>query len=312
MKVLVADDDSVSRGMLEFLMHKWGYAVEAVDNGTAAWEALQGENPPRLALLDWMMPGLDGTEICRMIRAQQRTPYTYLLLITARDGRTDIVAGLEAGADDYVTKPYHPPELKARLRVGLRVLELEQELVSAREVMRFKASHDALTGLWNRGQILETLEKELARARREGKPLGLLLVDVDHFKAVNDRHGHQTGDNVLRQVGDRLATSVRPYDAVGRYGGEEFLVLMSSCDTATAREKAEQLRVAMAAVPVHTNAGTFPITISIGCVSTGELPEASPQRILHAVDEALYRAKQSGRNRTEIWEAAASLEIRTA
>jgi two-component system cell cycle response regulator len=273
---------------------------------------LQAEDAPRLALLDWMMPGLDGTEVCRRLRAQASAPYTYVLLITARDRQSDVIAGLEAGADDYITKPFHPQELKARLHVGIRVLELEQELVAAREAMRFKASHDALTGLLNRGQILETLEKELERARRDHKPLGLLLADVDHFKSVNDQHGHPAGDDVLREVGARLAASVRPYDAVGRYGGEEFLVLMSACETSAAAEKGEQLRAAMDAVPVRTSAGTFPITISVGCVSTEELPEASPQRLLSAVDEALYRAKQAGRNRAEVWHADSRLEIHTA
>ena len=307
----MADDDPVSRRMLESLLQKWGYTVDAVDNGNAAWLCLQSEDAPRLALLDWMMPGLDGPEVCRRVRARTGVPYSYLLLITGRDQRTDVVAGLEAGADDYVTKPFHPQELKARLNVGIRLLALEQELVLAREAMRFKASHDALTGLLNRGQILETLERELERARREHRPLGLLLADVDYFKAVNDQYGHLAGDDVLREVAGRLAASVRPYDAVGRYGGEEFLILMSSCDTSSAREKGEQLRAALDAVPTKTSAGTFPITISVGCLSSEELPQASPQRLLGAVDEALYRAKQAGRNRTEVWRAASTVETNT-
>ena len=172
----------------------------------------------------------------------------------------------------------------------------------AREAMRFKASHDALTGLWHRGQIMEMLDRELVRARREDRPLGLFIADVDHFKAVNDHRGHLAGDEVLRETARRLAGSVRPYDAVGRYGGDEFLILVSSCNAASAKKKAEQLRATLAVCPVNTSAGTFPITISVGGVSTELLGQPSAQEILHAADEALYRGKQKGRNRAQIWE----------
>ena len=220
---------------------KWGYEVTAAHSGTEAWEVLQAEDAPRVALLDWMMPGIDGLEICRRVRARSSQPYVYIMLLTANDKVGNLVEGLESGADDYLTKPFHPQELRARLRVGLRMLELESSLVEARENLRFKASHDALTSIWNRGAIIELLERELSRARRDGSSVGILLADIDHFKRINDTRGHLVGDEVLRAVTGRLKGEVRSYDAVGRYGGEEFLILLPGCDHAKLAAKAEQL-----------------------------------------------------------------------
>ena len=219
MRILIADDDPVSCRLLDRLLHKWGYDVIAVHGGTEAWEVLQANDAPRVALLDWMMPGLDGLEICRRIRARSAQAYVYIMLLTANDKIGNLVEGLESGADDYLTKPFHPQELRARLRVGLRMLELESGLVEARENLRFKASHDALTSIWNRGAIIELLERELARARRDGSSVGILLADIDHFKRINDTCGHLVGDEVLRAVTGRLKGEVRAYDGVGRYGG---------------------------------------------------------------------------------------------
>jgi len=190
MTILIADDDPVSCRLLDRLLRKWGYEVIAVNNGTEAWEVLQANDAPRVALLDWMMPGVDGLEICRRIRARSSQPYVYIMLLTANDKVGNLVEGLESGADDYLTKPFHPQELRARLRVGLRMLELESGLVEAREKLRFKASHDALTSIWNRGAIIELLERELARARRDSSSVGILLADIDHFKRINDTRGH--------------------------------------------------------------------------------------------------------------------------
>ena len=219
MKILIADDDPVSCRLLEKLLSKWGYQTITAHSGTEAWEVLQAEHAPRLVLLDWMMPGIDGLEICRRVRARSSQPYVYIMLLTANDRVGNLVEGLESGADDYLTKPFHPQELRARLRVGLRMLELESSLVEAREHLQFKASHDALTSIWNRGAIIELLERELSRARREGSSVGILLADVDHFKNINDTWGHLVGDEVLRAITGRLKAEVRSYDAVGRYGG---------------------------------------------------------------------------------------------
>jgi diguanylate cyclase (GGDEF)-like protein len=300
MKILIADDDPVSSRLLDRLLVKWGYEVIAAHDGSEAWEVLQAENAPRVALLDWIMPGIDGLEICRRVRARSSQPYVYIMLLTANDKVGNLVEGLESGADDYLTKPFHPQELRARLRVGLRMLDLESRLVEARESLRFKASHDSLTTIWNRGAIIEMLERELSRARRDGSSVGILLADIDHFKKVNDTRGHLVGDEVLRAVTGRLKGEVRSYDSVGRYGGEEFLILLPGCDSPKLTAKAERLVKVVERSSIGTSTGTVAVTISIGGVASGDCPHADVNKLLLAADTALYRAKVSGRNRSEM------------
>jgi diguanylate cyclase (GGDEF)-like protein len=300
MKILIADDDPVSSRLLDRLLVKWGYEVIAAHDGSEAWEVMQAENAPRVALLDWIMPGIDGLEICRRVRARSSQPYVYIMLLTANDKVGNLVEGLESGADDYLTKPFHPQELRARLRVGLRMLDLESRLVEARESLRFKASHDSLTTIWNRGAIIEMLERELSRARRDGSSVGILLADIDHFKKVNDTRGHLVGDEVLRAVTGRLKGEVRSYDSVGRYGGEEFLILLPGCDSPKLTAKAERLVKVVERSSIGTSTGTVAVTISIGGVASGDCPHADVNKLLLAADTALYRAKVSGRNRSEM------------
>jgi len=304
MKILIADDEPVSRRMLQSLLGKWGYEVVAAEDGNAAWEKLKASDAPRMALLDWMMPGQNGVDVCRSLRKNRPEPYTYILLLTAKDAKESVVEGLESGADDYLTKPFNPQELKARIRVGMRLLDLEDNLVQACEAMRFKATHDVLTGVWNRGAILETLERETWRSRREGLSLGVLIADLDHFKSVNDTYGHLAGDAVLREVTRRMQTDVRPYDAVGRYGGEEFLILLPGCNNSDTREKAERLREIVFHGPIATPTGALQVTMSIGGVATADWPEDSANQILQMADSALYRAKADGRNRSVMAGAA--------
>ena len=247
---------------------------------------------------------MDGLEICRRVRARSSQPYVYIMLLTANDKVGNLVEGLESGADDYLTKPFHPQELRARLRVGLRMIELESSLVEARERLQFKASHDALTSIWNRGAIIELLERELSRARREGGSVGILLADVDHFKNINDTWGHLVGDEVLRAVTGRLKAEVRSYDAVGRYGGEEFLILLPGCDRTKLETKAEKLRRTADRSPIETSAGPVPVTISIGGIASADCPQCEFKRLLRATDTALYRAKLAGRNRAELAETS--------
>jgi two-component system, cell cycle response regulator len=297
MKILIADDEPVSRRLLQGMLQKWGYEVIVAVDGDAAWEQLKLPDAPRMALLDWMMPGQNGVDICRSLRQQRPEPYTYILLLTAKDAKESVVEGLESGADDYLTKPFNPQELKARIRVGLRLLELEDNLVRARETMRYKATHDTLTGVWNRGAILDTLEREVWRSRREGISLGVMILDLDHFKSVNDTYGHLTGDAVLKEVTKRMQSDVRPYDGVGRYGGEEFLVLLPGCDCEVTKATAERLRKVISTSPIETATGSLKITISIGAVATADWPQNTPSQILQMVDSALYRAKEEGRDR---------------
>ncbi len=264
MRILIADDESVSRKMLERVLERAGYEVLSVGDGRVAAEQICLENGPRLALLDWMMPGMDGPCVCREVRRRRPHPYVHIVLLTSKAAKADIVEGLESGADDYLVKPFDPEVLKARLRTGLRILELEDSLVEARESMRFKATHDDLTALLNRGAILDLLSRELSRTLRENGCTVVLLVDLDHFKQVNDTYGHLVGDEVLREVARRLLASVRSYDFVGRYGGEEFLVVLNNCEAERAMERAEELRQAIAQSPVRTAVAPIRVTMSAG------------------------------------------------
>jgi two-component system cell cycle response regulator len=297
MKILIADDEPVSRRLVQGYLTKWGYDVVTVEDGNAAWAQLNQPDAPRIALLDWLMPGQNGIDVCKKMRLHRPEPYTYMLLLTVKDTKESIVEGLESGADDYLTKPFHPRELKARLRVGQRLLELEDALVQARESMRFRATHDALTEVWNRGAVLETLEREMSRSRREGASLGVIMADLDHFKSVNDSYGHLAGDSVLQEVSKRMRAGVRSYDTVGRYGGEEFLILLPGCDATVTAEKAEQLRMAITQPSIDTPSGPLRVTMSFGGVATANWQSDSASQILQMADAALYRAKQEGRNR---------------
>lgn len=298
--VLAAEDNPVFQSMLRSMLTKWGYHPVIARDGLEAWNILQSDNAPRLAILDWMMPGLDGIEICQRIRAAAREPYVYMVLLTARNESQDVVDGMDAGADDYLTKPFNAHELRVRLRAGSRILDLQEQLLYAREALRIQATHDGLTGLLNHAAILEALDAELSRSIRTAQPLAVLLADVDRFKSVNDTHGHQAGDAVLRETARRMRSAVRRYDCVGRYGGEEFLVVLPGCDGESAQAQAERIREAVSAAPVDAGSVQMTITCSIG-VAMRALPEAGDaQNLIREADEALYRAKASGRNRVEL------------
>jgi two-component system cell cycle response regulator len=245
-------------------------------------------------VLDWMMPGMDGPEVCRTVRERSQGPYSWLLLLTARKKGSDLIAGLQAGADDYIRKPFDPGELKARLRTGERILALQSQLLEAQERLHALATRDELTGLFNRRAVMERLDDELARASSEGGQLCVLLVDVDHFKHLNDDRGHLTGDEVLREIGARLGRTVGEKGAVGRYGGDELIAILPGCDAASAVALAQKMREE-AAIPVATRVGPLSVTASIGC---GVYAPGKDATILIAnADVALYRAKAAGRNR---------------
>ena len=306
MRILIAEDDVVTGRNIAESLAPWGYEPTLVHDGQAALELLRAEDAPSLALLDWKMPRLDGIEVCRRIRAEGGRPYTYVVMLTGMTGRRTMLAGLDAGADDFLVKPFDSQELHARLNCGRRIVVLQQQLLEAQHQLYAQATHDALTGLWNRAAILGLLDREISRAERESSCLAVTLIDVDHFKRVNDTHGHLVGDQVLREMARLLGTILRPYDTLGRYGGEEFLVVLSGFDAALAMRLAERLRRQIAEAPWILDHLQIPMTISLGIACwCGNL---SPSALLQHADDALYAAKAAGRNQIKLATAGDAVE----
>ena len=298
MKVLIADDSATSRAMLRSALTRWGYDVVMAENGKEALDILAKDDPPPMAVLDWVMPELTGPEVCRRVRETLREPYTYILLLTSKNTKGETVEGLEAGADDYIVKPFDQHELQVRLRAGQRIIDLQLNLLQAREELRERASKDLLTMLPNRSAIAHTLENEISRCHRDHRTVGIILLDLDHFKKVNDTLGHFAGDAVLRETAARLRSNMRPYDQVGRYGGEEFLVVLPNCDLEQAANQAERMRHRLHATGMLVDGQELQVSASFG-VTISDGSERSPDVFVRVADEALYRAKANGRNR--IW-----------
>ena len=306
--VLLAEDDRIYRHILATWLRNWGYHVTLAEDGNQAWEILQHEPAPQLLIFDWIMPGIEGPELCRKVRELQLSPYPYILLLTSKDESKDIIFGLDAGADDYLVKPCDVGELRARVAVGTRVLNLQHELIRAREELRFGATHDALTGLWNRAAIVDLLSRELQREVRSHSSVGVMMLDIDHFKKVNDTYGHQIGDVVLREASARIQQALRSYDFVGRYGGEEFIAVLSECAPPDIQSTAERVRHALEASPILAGELSIPITISVGVAATKGQPR-SVESLVSAADQALYSAKKNGRNRVEIEPASHAASV---
>ncbi|MBI5095403.1 MAG: diguanylate cyclase [Candidatus Hydrogenedentes bacterium] len=295
MRILIAEDDFTSRTMLAGVLKKSGYEVVETINGSAAWEAMRQPGAPGLAILDWMMPELDGPEVVRRIRGVETDQPPYIIMLTSKGDKSDIIAGLDAGANDYLAKPFDAGELRARVEVGRRMVEMQAELVKSKATLAHQAGHDSLTGLLNRRAILERLHEELVRARREGDLLAIGMCDIDHFKQVNDTYGHQTGDDVLCGLTQILSESLREYDSVGRMGGEEFLVIMPMKSGADYTSRLDRLCGRISESKITTRSGELSITVSIGVASAAG--ESTVDTILEAADTALYGAKNEGRNR---------------
>jgi diguanylate cyclase (GGDEF)-like protein len=297
LKILVADDDPVTRTLLENHLRQWGHEVVAAEDGESAWQELIKDDPPKIAILDWMMPKRDGLDICTALRESEQDSYVYIIFLTSRSAKEDVVKGLDAGADDYIVKPFDYNELRTRVRAGARIVKLQDELRAALKVSEFRATHDSLTGLLNRPAILEVLGKELSRARRTQTPLSVVMADIDHFKQINDVYGHAAGDQVLRQAAQRITSSIRQYDHCGRYGGEEFLVVLPGCDRSSARDIAERLRhnVCKSDIPIEDKAVRVTLSLGLAEYRQGQDVDA----LIKEADAALYRAKQQGRNRVE-------------
>jgi diguanylate cyclase (GGDEF)-like protein len=297
MQILIADDEVISRKLLQGTLAQLGHECVAFADGSTAIEALLGTDGPRLAILDWMMPGTDGLDVCRVVR-ERAEAYVYIILLTGRDSAEDMITALDAGVDDFLTKPFKLGELRARLRSGTRVLELQSGLLEAQEALRHHATLDHLTGLLNRRMILEQLDRELSRVRREKCSLTVAMVDIDRFKTINDTHGHAAGDAVIRDTAAAIRSQLREYDIVGRYGGEEFLLLLPGCGPESARIVADRVRERIQAVTTLYGALTLSVTASFGLAST-KVAGMEPSSLIEAADSALYRAKSNGRNRVE-------------
>lgn len=299
MRVLIAEDDPVSRLLLEKSLLGWGYDVVVTRDGNEAWQALQAKDAPQLAILDWKMPGLDGVDVCRKTRQEAREPYIYLILLTGNCKEEHLVAGMEAGADDYITKPFKTNELRVRLRAGKRIVELQNELIVAREIHKVKSTHDSLTGLLNHEKIMQVLDEELARADRDGNRVAVIMADLDHFKSINDTYGHMAGDTVLRSTAARMLSLKRPYDSIGRFGGEEFLVILPNSCRESALAFAERLRSNIAREEADSPEWVVPVTMSVGVAMSSKERRWDVNSLVKAADAALYKAKEHGRNRVE-------------
>jgi diguanylate cyclase (GGDEF)-like protein len=297
-RVLLVDDSPVCRHLVTRHLRQWNYDVTVACTGLEAWRILQEPDSPKLVLLDWLMPGMDGVELCRKLRERgSKEAYVYTILLTSQSAYPDLLNAMEVGVDDYLVKPYDERELRARLLVGQRIVRLQQQLIAAREAMRCAATYDALTGLLNRREIVAFLQTELARSAREKYPVGVILADIDNFKAINDGLGHLAGDEVLREVAKRLRGRLRAYDGAGRYGGEEFLLVLPGCDLASTLNRADELRALVAGSDVTAMAGR--VTLSMGVFAAEGCEGADVNALLFQADVGLYKAKRNGKNRVE-------------
>jgi two-component system, cell cycle response regulator len=291
--VLVADDNPVMQTVIQFMLTSWGYqSVPAVD-GAAAWEILRGPAAPPLAIVDWEMPRVNGVELCRRVRTAGREPYTYILLVSARSQAKDLIHAMDAGADDYVRKPFDAQELRVRLHAGNRIIQLHRQLVEAREALRDQATRDSLTGLLNHACILEALSQALAHAATAGEPVALLLADLDRFHMINESFGHQAGDEVLRELARRLRAHAPPGAAIGRYGGEEFLMVLPNCGLQAARDYADRIRDAVCATAFSAGAASFPVSCSVGLAGCEGPHHCDAAALLRQADESLFWAKRA-------------------
>jgi two-component system cell cycle response regulator len=300
MKILIAEDDPVSRRMLETNLRSWNYEVVSVVDGNEAWQVLQGSEAPRLAILDWMMPGMNGVRVCQEVRKSKENPYVYILMLTTNEAKDDAAAGLDAGADDFFTKPYDPLELRARLRAGRRILALQEGLEAARDALRFQITLDPLTGLMNRIAILAAIKAELDRSERSSAPLAVFKADPDHFSRVNQSSGNLAGDAVLRETAKRILSVGRIYDSVARYGGEEFVIMAPGCDPAAAVQLGERIRASVSGRPMDLSEGLIQVTLSVGVVNVAGEKGISAESVISATEAGLGRAKERGRNRVEL------------
>ena len=301
MRTLIVDDDEAYLQLLRMILERKGHEVfEAVD-GLQALKMWQERAIPFI-ITDWMMPELDGVELVQRIRGANFPNYTYIILLTAKKNLTDIVDGLESGADDYLTKPFDVSELRARIGIGERILIRETRLRESMHQLAVQASHDSLTGLLNRRALYQIIEKEQIRMQGEGLPLSVIMVDIDHFKLINDQFGHLVGDEALCAVSRTLESHKRSTDYAGRWGGEEFLLVLPAATIQDTGQIAERMRLAIRSTSIPLkDGGEFSVRASLGAASTIPGEEFSLERLIERADQALYLAKQAGRDMVRIF-----------
>jgi len=299
MKVLVADDSPTTRFALKKSLVEWGYEVVEADNGEDAWRFLIKKDPPRIAVLDWMMPKVDGVEICRRLQEQEESPFVYTILLTAKSDPEDLVFGLENGAHNFQSKPYSPVELRSHISVGRRLVEADDKIKEYAARMELLATTDSLTGIFNRRHFLSRADQEFIRSRRYHRPLSVILIDVDHFKNVNDRYGHAMGDEALKALTTKCREIMRENDLFGRFGGEEFAVVLPENDGPAAMKAAERIRRQIEKFNIEFDEKQIHITVSIG-VTTLKPVDTGVESMINRADKALYRAKAAGRNCVDI------------
>ncbi|MCH2101295.1 MAG: diguanylate cyclase [Planctomycetes bacterium] len=314
MKILVAEDDPTTRRMILKTLSTLDQQVLETDNGACAWEIYQRERP-EIVITDWLMPGMDGLELVRRICESNEgcTLKPYILMLTAKNEAADLKIGFDQGASEFISKPFRPIELIARLKVGISNQKLARELERARRLSEQQALTDSLTGLNNRRALLKLLRVDEDRTLRGRQPLSVILTDVDHFKSVNDDFGHNTGDCVLQVVSDALRAGVRSGDHLGRWGGEEFLILLPNTDLIQAAEVAERCRTLLARQQIQTeDSRTMRISASFGVASANGVNRPDVMELVSQADRALYWAKEAGRNRVKIYVANADSKRRRA
>jgi two-component system, cell cycle response regulator len=301
-RILVVDDHPDNVEIILARLESRGYQIETASNGKEALERVHA-NPPHLVLLDVMMPLMDGYEVARRIKGDPSLPFIPIILVTARDSTEDKVEGLDAGAEDYLTKPVNFPELEARVRSMLRIKRLQDEideknrqLEEANKKLRKLSITDGLTGLFNHRYMHELLREEFERSRRSSDPVAVVMLDLDHFKKVNDTYGHPTGDVILFETAEILRDTAREIDMLGRYGGEEFMIVLPDADEDAAAQFAERVRERLSDHLFRDDATEVRMTVSAGVAALPAAGVDSPSGLLKLADEALYRAKEGGRN----------------
>ncbi len=297
MRILIAEDDYTSRTMLSAVLQKAGHDVLSVEDGYEAWQILQQEDSPKLLILDLLMPKMDGLEVIEKVRASQNKVPPYIIMLTSRGEKRDIIQGLDAGADDYLTKPFDVGELRARIEVGRRLLEMQKALIESRELLAHQATHDPMTDLLNRRAIISNLQSALLTARRKKTVVAVGMIDIDHFKRINDTYGHQVGDDVLIGLAKQLKETTLVSEHVSRFGGEEFLVFFPMNTKDEVESVFASLFSRISGISLKTRQGLISITVSIGIAVSS--PECSLDDLIGFADEALYTAKEAGRNRME-------------